>query len=204
MTPDNGVAIARDSGVALIVVFAADTARRGIGIIRKLRDEGNPAAILALTRQHDALSAIEAMESGADGCVTHRCSSPELVARLRALARRQRPWFAQRALWLLGDLRVDPSIPVVVRGTEHIALSPNEFALLLALLRRRGRIVSHEELHREVWRAPPTGDRRLAVLILALRRKLEPDPEDPRYILTARSHGYLIPVQVSDDPPRIR
>jgi DNA-binding response OmpR family regulator len=196
-TPLNGIAIARDSGVTLIVVYAADTAGRGIGIIRGLRDEGNPAVILALTRQHDALRAVECMESGADSCVSHRCSSPELIARLRALTRRQRPQLTQPALWLLGDLRVDPSIPVVARGTERIALSPREFALLLALLRRRGRIVSHQEIRRDVWRTSSPNDRRVASLILNLRRKLERNPGDPRYIVTARSHGYLIPSRES-------
>jgi DNA-binding response OmpR family regulator len=90
---------------------------------------------------------------------------------------------------------VDASIPVVVRGTEHIALSPHEFALLLALLRRRGRIVSHQEIRRDVWRTSPPHDGRVAALIRHLRRKLERDPDNPRYILTARSHGYLIPGQ---------
>jgi DNA-binding response OmpR family regulator len=194
-TPDHGLAIARDSGVTLIVVYAADAAGRGIGIIRRLRDEGNPAAILALTRTRDAMSTVESVESGADGCVSHRCSSHELIARLHALRRRLRPQLMQRTLWLLGDLVVDPSIPVVLRGTEHIALSPHEFALLLALLRRRGRIVSHQEIRRDVWRESPPNDRRVAALILNLRRKLEHDPDDPRYILTARSHGYLIPAQ---------
>ncbi len=196
-TPDQGMAIARDSGIGLIVVYVADATGGGIRIIRALRDEGNPAAILALTKQHDALSAVESMESGADGCVSYTCSRRELIARLRALMRRQRPRQVQPALWLVGDLRVDPTIPVVMRDTEQIALSPYEFALLLALLRRRGRIVSHDELRRDLWRASTSNERRLTALILNLRRKLERTPEEPRYILTVRSHGYLIPGQDS-------
>jgi DNA-binding response OmpR family regulator len=191
-TAANGVAFARDSGITLILVA---TAEMGLGVIRALRDEGNPAAILAVTSTNDVTSTVEAIESGADLCVGDNCSSAELVARLNALARRQHMQPAgQRTLWTLGDLVVDPLNRMVMRGDELIPISPREFAILLALLRRRGRVVTHQELLRDVWHeAPRPKAQHLSSLIFKLRHKLEPDHSPPRYILTIRSRGYLIP-----------
>jgi DNA-binding response OmpR family regulator len=197
-SPDHGVAQARDSGIALILIDAADLDGRGVGVIRTLRDEGNPAAILALTSPGDALGTIECIEAGADGCVRDTVSGAELVARLRALVRRSGTGWGgargARVRWVIDDLRIDPSTRTVVRDAATIRLSPRELGVLLALLRRQGRAVSHEEVFREVWRRPShRSAQRVASVINTLRRKLEHDQDNPRYIRTVRAGGYLIP-----------
>jgi DNA-binding response OmpR family regulator len=191
-TPDDGLAFALESGSALILIA---TAEMGLGIIRALRDEGSPAGILAVTSANDTRATVDAIESGADLCVGNTCSGAEVVARLNALVRRRHTQPArQRTLWTLGDLVIDPLNQMVTRGDALIPVSPRAFAVLLALLRRRGRVVSHQELLRDVWREPPRPKMQIiAALILQLRIKLEPDRRAPRYILTVRSTGYLIP-----------
>jgi DNA-binding response OmpR family regulator len=193
-TVDNGIALARDSGIALMLIA---TAEMGLGAIRALRDEGNTAGILAVTCADDTASTVDAIESGADLCVVDTCSGAELVARLTALARRQHTQArGQRTLWTLGDLVVDPLSRMVTRGDCRIPMSPREFAILVALLRRRGRVVTRQELWRDVWREGPRPKiQHLAALIFKLRNKLDPDNRATSYIRTIRSWGYLIPYE---------
>jgi DNA-binding response OmpR family regulator len=193
--PDAGLARARESGITLVVVDVGDEAGRGVQLVRTLRDEGNPAIVLVVAPVGDVDGVVEALESGADGCVDSMCSGRELVAHLAALVRRPRPDHQPgRALWIIGDLRVDPGSRCVSRNTEQIILAPREFAVLIALLRRRGRAVSREEMLRDVWRHQPRPTlHSIDALVRDLRSKLEPNKRSPRYILTVRSRGYLIP-----------
>lgn len=193
-SPTLGVINARESGIALIVIDITDSCNNGIHTIRTLRDEGNSATILAVTAADDSTSAVEAMESGADACADHRCTPKELAARLHALVRRQRPGaLAQVAAWTIGDLRVDPAARTVRRSGRTVGLTPREFAVLVALLRRRGRVVSCKELVQDVWRdqrQPVTHT--VEAVIFALRHKLNDDQSHPRYIHTVRSGGYIV------------
>jgi len=193
--PDAGLARARETGITLLVVDVGDQAGRGVHLVRTLRDEGNPAIVLVVAPIGDADGVVEALESGADGCIDSMCSGRELVAHLQALVRRPRPdQQPGRAVWSIGDLRVDPGSHCVSRSTEQIILAPREFAVLIALLRRRGRTVTREEVLRDVWRQQPRPTlHSIDALVRDLRSKLEPNKRSPRYILTVRSRGYLIP-----------
>jgi DNA-binding response OmpR family regulator len=190
-----GLVRARDSGITLIVVDLGDETRRGIECIRVLRDESNPAAILVATNACDIEAVVESLDSGADGCIDRTSSGRELVARLRALIRRRQPGPRSGGVsWTIADLRVDPATRSVFRNSEQILLGPREFAVLLALLRRRGRTVSRKELLRDAWRNPPLPSAHsVETAIRDLRRKLEGGASDRRYIVTVRSGGYLIP-----------
>jgi len=192
---EHGVAQARDSGITLILIDDADADWRSVDVIRRLRDEGNPAAVLALTSLGDTTGTIACIEAGADGCADETVSGAELVARLQVLIRRSGTgWRAARAEWVVNDLRVDPATRTVVRDSATIRLSPLELAVLLALFRRQGRAVSHQEVFRDVWHRPPyRSAQRVASVINTLRRKLEHDHDNPRYIRTVRAGGYLIP-----------
>jgi|GEM_PF-1800343 two-component system response regulator MtrA len=192
---DQASARASQSGVALIVVDVMTDENGSIGLIQTLRDAGNPATILAVTRAGNSESVIDALEAGADGCIGHTSSAREFVARLRALVRRRRPGpRSDTVSWVVYDLRIDPTARCVFRNAQPIALARREFAVLLALLRRRGRAVSREAVLRDVWRRPPRPTpHSVDAIIRDLRRKLEPNQRSPRYILTVRSAGYLIP-----------
>jgi DNA-binding response OmpR family regulator len=194
--PDEALTRARDSGIGLAIIDVYSENGRGVALVRALRDEGNPAGLIVIAPAGDAEATVEALEAGADGCAGHTCSGQELVARLCALVRRPRPGQRQaRVSWQLGDLRIDPAARCVFRGDEHVVLAPREFAVLLALLRRRGRAVSREALLRDVWRRPPWPTMHsIDALIRDLRCKLKPDKGRAGYIRTVRSGGYLIPL----------
>ncbi len=192
-----GVASARASGIAVIVIDLVGVRGQGVHIIRTLRDQGNPATILAIAAADDVAAAIDAVESGADGCTDRACSPKELSARLGALIRRQGPGGQsgqlQAVSWSLGDLRVDPIARSAVRDGRAVQLSPREFDVLVALLRRRGRVVSCEDLLHDVWRDQKRPiSHTVETVIFSLRHKLEADPTHPHYIHTVRSGGYVI------------
>lgn len=178
-----------------MVVDAGDPARRGVQIIRAIRDQGNPVAILAITRGPSASAAIDALDSGADGCTSDTCTHRELAARLRAVTR----WRHLRAdtrsrHWEIGGFRIDPSSPIVDGHEGQLSLTPSEHAILRALLRRRGHVVSTGELSLAVSEAGARPNRNgIKELVHRLRCKLEDTPAHPRHILTIRARGYLIP-----------
>jgi two-component system response regulator RegX3 len=196
ITPDrHAISRARDSGVSLMLVDADDPGGRGVQLIRAIRDHGHPVAILAITRGTNASAAIDALDSGADGCTSDTCTHRELAARLRAVTR----WRNVHAdtgsrHWEIGGARIDPTSPIVDRREGHVSLTPSEHAVLRALLRRRGRVVSTPELVVAASEAGarPTGNG-VKVLVHRLRCKLEDTPQDPRHIITIRARGYLIP-----------
>ena len=133
---------------------------------------------------------------GSDDYVTKPFSVVELLARIQALLRRAAGAYEPaRALPIqrFGEIVVDPATRSISRGEDAVALTPKEFDLLLALLKRRGSVVSRADLLREVWRYPASvSTRTLDTHILELRRKLERDPARPRHILTVRKAGYRL------------
>jgi DNA-binding response OmpR family regulator len=189
-----GAATARASGVALMVIDVDDRSSGGLQAIKMIREEGNPATILAVTPADRVATAIESIDSGADSCTDQLCTPRELAARLYALIRRPRPGESPiSASWTLGDLRVDPASRRVLREGRQVTLPPREFAVFVALLRRRGRVVGVEELLGDVWRdRPATRAHAVEDTISGLRRKLWLRPTDAGYIHTVRSGGYLI------------
>ena len=189
-----GLTRAQQSGVALIVVDIEEAAGASIDFVRTLRDEGNPATILVAIDTGDTETVVELLESGADGCMDRTSSGRELVARLQALLRRQQPGTHPGSVsWVIDDLRVDPRARSVFRDAKQIFLARRESAVLLALLRRRGRAVSRDEVLKDVWRHPPRPTlHAVDTIVRDLRRKLEVDASKPQYILTVRSAGYMI------------
>ena len=121
----------------------------------------------------------------------------ELLARIEALIRRTRHWRegaatpATPVIERFGDVEVDVSARTVRRGGERIELTPKEFDLLIALLRRQGRVTSRNELLRAVWGySASVVSRTVDTHVAELRRKLERDAADPRHILTVWKVGY--------------
>ena len=170
----------------------------GFDILRELRAKGSRVPVLVLTARGAEEDLVMGFQSGADDYVTKPFSSVELIARVRALLRRSAPSAppASRtaARTSFGNIVVDTTARTVSRAGENVALSPKEFDLLLALLRRNGEIASRAELLKEVWRYPNSGiaTRTVDIHIAELRRKLEEDAARPQYILTARKAGYRL------------
>lgn len=164
----------------------------GMATCRVLRHEYPQMGILVLTVRQDPVGKIEAFEAGADDYVVKPFDLPELVARLRAVVRRSKPArVVESAPIRIGELELDLQDRSLTRSGELVHLTPNEFALLHCLMSRAGKLVPHADVFRTVWEQERTEDpRRLRSLVRQLRKKIEPDPADPCYLLAEPGFGY--------------
>ena len=162
----------------------------GTEVARELRT-WTTAPIIVLSAVGDERQKIEALDAGADDYVTKPFGVDELLARLRAVLRRVGP--ALEPVLEIGALRVDvPERTVTVDG-ERVRLSPHEFDLLRVLAQNEGKLLTHRMLLREVWGpAYQVEAHYLHVYVSQLRRKIEPEPSSPRYVLTEPGAGYRL------------
>jgi len=158
--------------------------------LKRIR-EVSDAPIIMLTARDDESEILRGFSQGADDYVTKPFSFAQLAARIKAvLSRKGNPANAEDHL-SAGDLEVDISTRRVTRGGEHINLTPTEFNLLVALMRRKGEVLSPEELVKEVW--GPQYKEEVGFVrryIWHLRQKVEVDSENPKYIHNERGYGY--------------
>jgi two-component system, OmpR family, KDP operon response regulator KdpE len=163
---------------------------RGTDVARELRTWTEVPIILlsAVGEEHEKVAALDA---GADDYVTKPFGVDELLARLRAAMRRVgRP--AQPVIEI-GDLRIDVANREVRLENERVKLTPHEFDLLRVLAQNEGKLLTHRTLLREVWGpAYQVEAHYLHVYVSHLRRKIEPDPQSPRYLLTEAGAGYRL------------
>jgi two-component system, OmpR family, KDP operon response regulator KdpE len=161
----------------------------GVEVIQGLRG-WTKAPIIVLSGRADSVDKVEALDAGADDYVTKPFGVEELLARMRAAVRRTgTPEDLPRIP--LGDLVIDLAAKRVIRLGEDIRLTPTEWHLLEVLLRNPGKLLSRNQLLTEVWGpgyADATGNLRL--YMAQLRRKLEPDPARPRWLITEPGMGY--------------
>jgi two-component system alkaline phosphatase synthesis response regulator PhoP len=187
---------ARSRSHDLIVLDVMLPGIDGFGLLRTIRDEGVTTPVLMLTARGDEADKVHGLRSGADDYVTKPFALRELLARIAALLRRSAG--ASNALparVAFGSVRIESATRRVIRQEQPVALRPKEYDLLCALLRREGRLATRAELLREVWGYHESVfSRTLDTHIGELRRKLEDDPSQPRYILTVRKVGYRISV----------
>jgi DNA-binding response OmpR family regulator len=190
---DNGRSAAargQEPGWDLILLDVMLPHKDGFEVCRQLRRSGIRTPVILLTARSQEAEKLLGFELGADDYVTKPFSPPELRARIGAVLRRSGP--AEQAERLeFGDVEVDAAAGEVRRGGVRIEVTPIEFKLLATFLRNRGRVLSREQLIRNAW-GPNTyvTDRAVDTHIVNLRRKVEPDPAGPRYIVSVRSMGY--------------
>jgi two-component system KDP operon response regulator KdpE len=168
----------------------------GVEVIAGLRG-WTDAPIIVLSGRADSSDKVEALDAGADDYVTKPFSMDELLARMRAVSRRQGSE-ADAPQVRIGDLTVDLAAKRVIRGGDpdgpggsDVRLTPTEWHLLTVLLRSPGKLLSQQQLLTEVW-GPGYQDAagNLRLYMAQLRRKLEPDPARPRWLLTEPGMGY--------------
>jgi DNA-binding response OmpR family regulator len=191
----SGLAAARQLRPDLIVLDLMLPGMDGYRVLRQLRDDGLTMPVLILTARGEEADKVRGFRLGADDYVTKPFGLMELLARVEALLRRTRPaaGSSAAAVQQFGDVEVDTATRSVRRNGEVVALTPMEFDLLVALLRRQGAVASRLELLKEVWgHSSAVLTRTVDTHIGELRRKLEADPSTPRHILTVRKAGYRL------------
>jgi two-component system, OmpR family, KDP operon response regulator KdpE len=161
----------------------------GVDVLRQLRS-WSTVPVVVLSARHGSDDKVEALDEGADDYVTKPFGMDELLARVRAAVRRSGIADADEVVETAA-FRIDLGAKRVERDGDDVRLTPTEWALLAALVRRPGRLVGQRQLLHEVW--GPSYDKEthyLRVYMAQLRRKLEPDPTRPRYLITEPGMGY--------------
>jgi two-component system, OmpR family, response regulator RegX3 len=168
----------------------------GTEVCRQLRQRSNVPVIM-LTAKDSEVDKVVGLELGADDYVTKPFSSRELVARIRAVLRRgtEAAEVQSPAVLESGPVRMDVERHVVTVGGEPVRLPLKEFELLELLLRNAGRVLTRGQLIDRIWGADYVGDTKtLDVHVKRLRAKIEPDPAQPKFLLTVRGLGYKFEV----------
>jgi two-component system KDP operon response regulator KdpE len=162
----------------------------GVAVIEALRGRST-VPILVLSGRSDSVDKVDALDAGADDYVTKPFGMDELLARLRAMVRRNAPPNAEEPQIAFGDATVDLTAKrVTVRGDE-VRLTPTEWHLLEVLIRHPGRLMSQRQLLTEVWGPGyENAQGNLRLYMAQLRRKLEPDPSRPRHFRNEPGMGY--------------
>jgi two-component system KDP operon response regulator KdpE len=180
-------AVVRPPQAAILDLLLPD--RDGIEVARSLR-EWSDMPIVMLSAVWDEGEKVRALNAGADDYVTKPFGPDELVARLRAVLRRT-GGAAEEPTMVVGDLELDAAAHSVTVAGKPVHLTPTEFSLLRTLVRNRGRLMTHSLLLREVWGPVHEEDTPLLRSHVAnLRRKIEPEPSNPRYVTTMPGIGY--------------
>ncbi len=158
----------------------------GLEVCRTLRSEGYSIPVLILTARADEVDTVVGLDAGADDYVTKPFRLAELLARTRALLRRS-PQDGASAPFV----RIDSEGRRAFFGGEELQLTAKEFDLLRVLVREQGKVVSREQLMREVWETAWFGSTKtLDMHVSVLRRKLGDDASDPKFITTVRGVGF--------------
>ena len=189
--PDGRAAL--DAAIAehpdLIVLDLGMPGLTGIEVIEGVRG-WSQVPILVVSGRSESWDKVDALDAGADDYVTKPFQADELLARIRALSRRT-PTGVDEPSVTFGDVVVDLAARVVTRAGSPVRLTPTEWHILELLVRNPDRLVTRETLLTEVWGPQYTTDTGYLRLYLAqLRKKLEPAPSEPRYLLTEAGMGY--------------
>lgn len=188
-------ALDRVADAALVLLDLGLPDIDGVEVVAKIRDRLE-TPIIVISARHFEFEKIEALDRGANDYITKPFGAGELLARIRVAMRSRRMESVEAtSLILLGELRIDLDNRLVTLGTEELHLTPTEHKLLVVLARRVGRVVSHRELLREVWGPESTEQiEYLRVYMRQLRYKIEPEPSQPRYLVTIPGLGYRLKV----------
>lgn len=184
-----------EGGFDLVVTDLAMPRVGGLELVQEIRRRKAAVPILVLTVKNEEREKVRLLDAGADDFVTKPFGVAELLARARALLRRRTPEKAAVTRW--GDVEVEPEARSVRKGGHPVHLTPIEFSILLALIGKPGAVWTHRQLLSAVWgtTAGVTNDT-LRVHVGSLRRKLEDDPNRPRWFRTEPWVGYRFSPEV--------
>ncbi len=191
---DNGTAairLAREKNPDLMILDLGLPDMDGVDITRRVR-EWNQVPIIILSVRSREADKIEALNAGADDYITKPFGVGELLARIQVVMRRVVNTGTQ-PIYQVGDLTLDHSRHLVTLSGQPVDLTPTEFELLNILIQNAGKVVTQRHIIQKLWGAGYEDEARLLrVNISNLRRKIEPNPNQPHYILTELGVGYRL------------
>jgi two-component system KDP operon response regulator KdpE len=193
-TGREGLALAASRVPDVVLLDLGLPDMEGMEVIHLLR-AWSSVPIIILSARGQERDKVANLDAGADDYLTKPFGVGELLARMRVALRKSMPAEEgqQEVRYSLGNIEVDFERRLVLRGQEEVHLTPIEYKLLAALLKHRGKVVTHRQLLKEVW-GPSYVEQNpyLRIFILNLRRKLEDDPTRPQYLLTEPGVGYRL------------
>jgi len=186
---EDGVRRARERTFDLIVLDIMLPRKDGYQVCRELRHAGVGTPIIMLTARTQDAEKVLGLEIGADDYVTKPFNPMELRARIKAVLRRASSQLPQS--YTFGDIQVDFRRCEVRRAGQAVDISSLEFKLLTAFIEQRGRLLSRDQLLDAAWGSDVhVTDRAVDNHVVGLRRKIEADPAEPRFITSVRGMGY--------------
>jgi len=188
---EQGLTLARGRGFDLLILDVMLPRLNGFELLRVLRAEGHIVPVVLLSARGAEMDKVMGLELGAEDYVTKPFGLAELLARVKAVLRRDAIARADGAAIRVGALEINPATREVRRGGAPVELTATEFDVLLCLMEASGRVLSREQIQARVWGPAHHGTpRTIDNFILQLRSKLEDNPGEPRHIVTVRGVGY--------------
>ena len=180
----------RDWPAALVITDLAMPNMGGLELCRRLRAISE-VPIIVLSVRGEEKTKVEALDAGADDYVSKPFGMDELLARIRAALRRKPPADPGAHILEAGEFRIDLEAHMATQSGKDLRLTPKEFDLMVHLFKNAGKVLTHRSLLGAVWGGDFTEQTEyLRVFIGQLRKKIEPDPSNPQYILTEPWIGY--------------
>jgi DNA-binding response OmpR family regulator len=190
---EEGLARVHSLDVDLVILDLMLPKLNGFELLRRIRDERNEVPVIVLSARGAEMDKVMGLELGAEDYVTKPFGLAELLARIKAVLRRDaiaRPRTADDIV-RAGDIEIHRLSRQVTRGGEPVLLTATEFDVLWCLVQAGGRVLSRDEIQSRVWGPSHHGTARtIDNFLLQLRNKLEEDPSEPKHLLTVRGVGY--------------
>jgi DNA-binding response OmpR family regulator len=187
---EEGLRLAR-AGVDLVILDVMLPKLNGLEVVKTLRAERNAVPVIMLSARGAEIDKVIGLELGAEDYITKPFGLAELLARVKAVLRRDAIARGEPRPVSAGGLEIDPSTREVRRDGALVELTATEFDVLLCLVQAGGKVLSRDQIQARVWGPGHHGTpRTIDNFILQLRAKLELDPANPRHLVTVRGVGY--------------
>jgi DNA-binding response OmpR family regulator len=188
---EHGLDLARAGGIDLVILDVMLPRFNGFELLRTLRGERQTMPVIMLSARGAEMDKVMGLELGAEDYITKPFSLAELLARVKAVLRRDAIARANGTIIRTGALEINPGTREVHRNRAAVELTATEFDVLICLIEASGRVLSRDQIQTQVWGPNHHGTpRTIDNFILQLRTKLEEDPAAPRHIVTVRGVGY--------------
>lgn len=188
----DGYMLAKNKEFNLIILDILLPELTGFEICKKLREEQVNTPILMLTAaKTEEMDKVMGLEMGADDYVTKPVGSREMVARVKAILRRVGDENKTGNIYKFGDVSVDFKRHEVLKAGEKVHLTALEFKLLKFFIERKGEVVSRDDLLDEAWGDAIISPRTIDTHIVHLRKKIEPNPSHPQFLVSVRGVGHI-------------